>query len=380
MLSFRTQGYNGYGIQYSPYFDNKLAVATAANYGLVGNGKLFILDIEPLGRVREQMSWETQDGLFDLAWSEVHENQCVVASGDGLIKLFDTTVAQFPIMQWREHQREVFLVNWNLVDKTNFVTGSWDGTIKIWSHQRQESMLTLDPLSHDFTTKTAPIHATARGNIGTVPLLHHPNHQKQPSDTSHCIYSAQFSPHSPSMLISCSGSSQVHIWDIRTPHPLQLSFISHNGMETLSVDWNKYKSTVVASAGTDKSVRIWDLRMISNIDQPSAQSPMPASHHRGPTPLNEFIGHEFAVRRVQWSPHDSRELMSTSYDMTARIWRDESDERARFLNTKVGGARGIMGRHREFVIGCDYSLWGEPGWCATTGWDEMVYIWDSKRL
>jgi peroxin-7 len=35
------------------------------------------------------VSYETQDGLYDLAWSEVHENQLVTASGDGSIKLWD---------------------------------------------------------------------------------------------------------------------------------------------------------------------------------------------------------------------------------------------------------------------------------------------------
>ena len=60
----------------------------------------------------------------------------------------------------------------------------------------------------------------------------------------------------------------------------------------------------------------------------------------------------------------SKELMSTSCDMTARIWNDELDERARFLNSRVGGLK-VFGRHKEFVIGSDYSLWGEPGWVAT---------------
>lgn len=145
MLSYRTKGYNGYGVAYSPFFDNKIAVATAANYGLVGNGRLFILNIEPNGTINNQISWETQDGLFDISWSEIHENQCVVASGDGSIKLFDTKVGQFPVMNWKEHKREVFSVNWNLVDKTSFVSTSWDGTIKIWAPQRAESMLTLNP-------------------------------------------------------------------------------------------------------------------------------------------------------------------------------------------------------------------------------------------
>ena len=36
--------------------------------------------------------FDTQDGLFDLSWSEIHENQLVVASGDGSVKLFDVMV------------------------------------------------------------------------------------------------------------------------------------------------------------------------------------------------------------------------------------------------------------------------------------------------
>ena len=37
-------------------------------------------------------SYDTQDGLFDLAWSEIHENQIVTASGDGSLKLWDVMI------------------------------------------------------------------------------------------------------------------------------------------------------------------------------------------------------------------------------------------------------------------------------------------------
>lgn len=365
MLSFRTTGYNGYGIQYSPFFDNKLAVATAANYGLVGNGKLFILNIEPNGQITNQISFDTQDGLFDLSWNELHENQVVVANGDGTIKLFDITVANFPVVNFKEHDREVFSVNWNLVDKTNFVSSSWDGTIKVWTTNRQESLMTLT------TPNLAPTALTEQ-----VPLSHQPNHQKL--NTSNCIYNAAFSPHLPTTLMSCNGSSKIQIWDTRSRDPLIMNYIGHSGFEALSCDWNKYRGDIIASAGTDKSIRVWDLRMIKGVDQ---QVPgMPNHNFRGPTPMNEFLGHEFAIRKILWSPHNSQELLSVSYDMTCRIWYDQTSQPTRLVNTRGDQLRGVMNQHKEFVIGCDYSLWGEPGWVASTGWDEMVYIWDLKRL
>lgn len=41
---------------------------------------------------RFALSYDTQDGLFDLAWSEINENQVVTSSGDGSIKMWDATL------------------------------------------------------------------------------------------------------------------------------------------------------------------------------------------------------------------------------------------------------------------------------------------------
>ena len=38
------------------------------------------------------ISYDTQDGLFDVAWSEIHEHQLVTGSGDGSLKLFDIKI------------------------------------------------------------------------------------------------------------------------------------------------------------------------------------------------------------------------------------------------------------------------------------------------
>ena len=51
MLHFRTEGFNGSAVKYSPFLDNRLAVAASANFGLVGNGRLYVLELTPNGIV-----------------------------------------------------------------------------------------------------------------------------------------------------------------------------------------------------------------------------------------------------------------------------------------------------------------------------------------
>lgn len=80
--------------------------------------------------------FDTNDALYDLAWSEINENQMVVACGDGSLKLFDLGVNDFPVMNFHEHKREAFSVCWNPITKDTFISSSWDGTVKIVSHRR----------------------------------------------------------------------------------------------------------------------------------------------------------------------------------------------------------------------------------------------------
>jgi peroxin-7 len=49
MLEYRLQGFNGYAVKYSPFIDNRIAIGAAANFGLVGNGRLFILRLTANG-------------------------------------------------------------------------------------------------------------------------------------------------------------------------------------------------------------------------------------------------------------------------------------------------------------------------------------------
>jgi peroxin-7 len=106
----QTPGFAHYSLAWSPFHENRIALASSANFGLIGNGRLHFASIVPgpgpaptlqldklyVARLFTldagpdlAMSFETQDGVFDVAWSEIHENQIVTASGDGSLRLWD---------------------------------------------------------------------------------------------------------------------------------------------------------------------------------------------------------------------------------------------------------------------------------------------------
>jgi peroxin-7 len=137
--------------------------------------------------------------------------------------------------------------------------------------------------------------------------------------------------------------------------------------EVLTHDWNKYRDTVIATGGVDRCVRTFDIR--------------------APTqgPLSVMLGHEYAIRRLAWSPHAADILISAGYDMTVRLWTDGSTmgpmagTEGQGLLTP-GVQLGIMNRHTEFVTGVDWCLFGVGGWVATVGWDERLLLWDANMI
>ncbi|KAI0014355.1 peroxisome targeting signal type 2 receptor [Xylariaceae sp. FL0662B] len=342
MLEFRTVGFNPYAVKYSPYYDSRIAVASAANYGIVGNGRVFCFALGPQG-IQVEKTFDTNDAQYDLAWSEINENQLLVACGDGSIKLYDMNVNEFPVMNFHEHKRETFSVSWSPITKDTFASSSWDGTVKIWSPARKDSL------------KTLPV-----GN---------------------CIYSTSYCPSNPNIISAVSSDSHLRVFDLRTPvnaqyhlttkipvhqpSPAPLPYPAPPPMpaEILTHDWNKYRDTVIATGGVDRVVRTFDIR------NPSAGA------------ASVMMGHEYAVRKLAWSPHSSDILLSGSYDMTARLWTDGSTMAAGQNSPVSAGLQlGIMNRHTEFVTGVDWCLFGVAGWVATVGWDERLLLWDANGM
>ncbi|TFJ87352.1 hypothetical protein NSK_001684 [Nannochloropsis salina CCMP1776] len=320
---FQTQ-FQCCSVEFSPFQEARLAVATAQYFGIIGNGRQHILEIGPDGNLREIRSFLTQEGLYDCCWSETNQNQLVSASADGSLKLWDVMTSDgYPVAHWQEHSAEVSSVHWNQVAKTSFLSASWDGSIKLW-----------DP--------------------------HHPTSLSTYCGHTGCVYAGIHSPRHSHRFLSCGTDGSLRIWDTKLPpsHATSLALgrveggavqvvRAHEG-EVLSADWDKYQDFLVYTGGVDRSIKMWDLR-------------------RPSLPLGFLHGHGYAVRRLKTSPHQEGVLGSVSYDMSCRVWGP----------TRVRGRAGELWRceeHTEFVQGLDFHLFW-PGRIATCGWDRRVCVW-----
>ncbi|KZT07292.1 WD40 repeat-like protein [Laetiporus sulphureus 93-53] len=335
----QTPGFAHYSLAWSPFHNNRIALASSANYGLVGNGRLHLVSLHPgpggLPALSLDKFYDTQDGLYDVAWSEMHENQLVSASGDGSLRLWDITLNDLPIRAWQEHTREVFSVDWSNIQKDMFVSSSWDGTVKLWSPERPRSITTLQA------------------------------HRA-------CVYQALFSPHQPDTIATCSTDGTLRIFDLRSPSYVpsgpgadQSAFVAPvtaaaltvpaSGTEVLTLDWNKYRPFLLASAGVDKAIKVWDCRMVKLGAEGARAGAV------GGVCETQLLGHEYAVRKIQWSPHRPDVIASASYDMTCRVWSTTPSPAGSHLLY-------IHDPHTEFVVGCAWSLYNE-GILASCGWD-----------
>ncbi|KAG8935689.1 peroxisomal targeting signal 2 receptor [Tulasnella sp. 418] len=186
-----------------------------------------------------------------------------------------------------------------------------------------------------------------------------------------------FSPHMPSVISTCSTDATVKIFDTRSPQPAFANgtqgtaspaiTIPAHGNEVLTIDWNKYRPWLIASAGVDRTIKLWDCRMVTKSGGINPAEVMEKGLVGG-TCENTLSGHEYAVRKIQWSPHQPDILASASYDMSCRIWTSapQAPGRPSLLN--------IHDTHTEFVVGCAWSLF-EDGVIASCSWDHSLHIY-----
>ena len=262
----------------------------------------FVLD-EPLSK------FESDSGAV---WStDTCNDGKTVAVGleDGHVRLFDITGAGIP-QTIKAHTGPVWSIDFH-PDSQHFVTASDDGLVKYWDLKKLDK----------------PIEYNAPSGVRTV----------------------AFSPIRPNngapYLAFGDRSGSVEVVDLESDG--NRVFVVNHGASINSIAFHqKDDALLLATAGTDKTVRIW------NVTSRKAQ------------PVAELTGHKGPVYAVAFSPNG--ELIATAgWDRTIKIWATKS-----FTEKKTIPAHG-------------YDIWSLAfdhceGWLASAGQDGTVRVWDPE--
>lgn len=305
----------GYSVQFSPFRKDLIAVGSAQFYGIAGNGKIDIFRLVRVGQSKTFVpaaEFPINHGIYDVVWSEVHDNILAGACADGSVKVVDVkTSGSPPVLSVMPHDAECNSVDWNINIKAYVCTAGWDHRVTAC-----DIMKGVAVRQYDFDKSRQPV-----------------------------AYASRWSPAKDSVFASVSGNGYLYVMDVLDKRTSPVLSIPAHAHEVLTVDWNKYKQNMLVTGSVDKTLRVWDIR------KPAA-------------PVTQLFGHALAVRRVRTHPFSADIVASSSYDMSVCLWDTSANEITRRFD-----------HHSEFVVGIDWSLF-EENVLATTSWDRSVCAWN----
>ncbi|GER31566.1 transducin/WD40 repeat-like superfamily protein [Striga asiatica] len=161
-----------------------------------------------------KVSWKLKHIEFD------RDDELFATAGlSRRIKIFDFSLS---IMEYEEHEKRAWCVDFSRTDPSMLVSGSDDCKVKVWCTKQEASVLNID----------------MKANICSV----------------------KYNPESSKYIVVGSADHHIHYYDLRnTCHPIHV-FSGHKK----TVSYVKFLSeNELASASTDSTLRLWDVKQNS---------------------------------------------------------------------------------------------------------------------
>eukprot|EP01133_Synstelium_polycarpum_P011519 gene11519-13438_t len=111
----------------------------------------------------------------------------------------------------------------------------------------------------------------------------------------------QWSPSEANVFASASSDQTIRVWDIRTRKPA-ISVHAHEA-DVNVLSWSRRVEYLLVSGGDDGSFRVWDLRNFKN-----------------DAPVSDFSYHSGAITSIEWNPFDESQVIVSSNDNQVTIW------------------------------------------------------------
>ncbi|WP_110580089.1 nSTAND1 domain-containing NTPase, partial [Microcystis aeruginosa] len=274
---------------------------------------------ELLNRKSERNRLEGHDKLVTSVNFSPDGKTLVSGSWDGTIKLWNVETGQ-EIRTLKGHDGSVSSVNFSPDGKT-LVSGSWDGTIKLWNVETGQEIRTLK--GHDGSVSSVNFSPDGKTLVsgswdGTIKLWNVETGQEIRTFKGHdnLVTSVNFSPDGKT-LVSGSVDKTIKLWNVETGQEIR-TFKGHDGY-VISVNFSPDGKTLV-SGSVDKTIKLWNVETGQEI--------------------RTFKGHDGYVISVNFSP-DGKTLVSGSVDKTIKLWNVETGQEIRTFKGHDGNVISV---------------------------------------
>ncbi|TQS37766.1 hypothetical protein Golomagni_01746 [Golovinomyces magnicellulatus] len=121
----------------------------------------------------------------------------------------------------------------------------------------------------------------------------------------------QWSPSERSVFASASSDGTIKIWDVRSKSRTSALSVSVSDTDVNVMSWSHQTSHLLASGADDGTWAVWDLRQ---------WKPNSASMSLKSTPVASFSYHKEPITSVEWDPRDDSILAIAAADNTVTLW------------------------------------------------------------
>jgi len=128
--------------------------------------------------------------------------------------------------------------------------------------------------------------------------------------TSHTapVEDLQWSPNQPTVFASCSSDRSIRLWDVRIKgRKSVLSIEQSHDSDVNVISWNKLTNYLLLSGGDEGGIKTWDLRQVKE-------------NPNHPTPAAAFFWHNAPITSVEWHPSEDSIFAASGSDDQVTLW------------------------------------------------------------
>lgn len=121
----------------------------------------------------------------------------------------------------------------------------------------------------------------------------------------------QWSPSEKNVFASASSDGTIKVWDIRSKSRTAALSVQVSNVDVNVMSWSRQTTHLLASGADDGVWAVWDLRQW----KPNATASSPR-----PTPVASFDFHKEQITSVEWHPTDDSIVAVAAGDNTLTLW------------------------------------------------------------